>query len=380
MTISRYALLVLILWLAPLETGLANTPPPLFMRVMSEAPALQAHTTQLIVRSQAADRDFQIEVTPPYTPPLLPGQKAPVVYVLDGGYGLAGPTGRLLGGAGTMAPAYIVTIGYPPGGPYTRERDLLSSPATRPDGAVAKGGGAAAFQAFLLDELRPYIEARYPIDGGAAVLFGHSLSGVFTANLLADKPEAFGGYLIASPSVWADATLLRRLAAMRSKADGQRVFVGYGADEEPHMIDGARRVAEALSGDPGHLVLKAQAFTGEQHISYYPVLMSAAFPFLLPRATPIRRPSPIILTPAQAHRYFGTYSLSDGRKVTIGEDEDGMLLQVDGLDPTNIHAEAPDRFYVHGVDARLTFESGDGPPSILTLYVNGAEAVARRVK
>jgi pimeloyl-ACP methyl ester carboxylesterase len=279
-----------------------------------------------------------------------------------------------------MAPAYIVTIGYPPGGPYTRERDLLFAKGTRPDGTVTEGGGAAAFQAFLLEELRPYIETRYPIDRRAAVLFGHSLSGVFTANILTRTPEAFAGYLIASPSVWADPGLLDRLKAVRARADGRKVFVGYGANEEPYMIDGGRRVAEALSGAPAHLALKVQAFAGEQHISYYPVLMSAALPFLLPRAAPIHRPSPITLTPQQTRRYFGTYVLSDGRRMTIGEDEDGMLLQVDGMPATNIHAEALDRFYVHGVDARLTFERGDQPPSIVTFYVNGAEAVARRTK
>ena len=358
----------------------AETPPVTKLEVTSEGPALQAHAVQLVVRSRRADRDFLIEITAPYTPPILPGQTAPAVYVLDGGYGLAGPAGWLLGGAGTIAPAYMITVGYPPGGPNTRERDLLFGPGTRPDGTVAKGGGGAAFRAFLLEELRPFIEARYPVDPGAAILVGHSLSGVFTANMLADRPDAFTGYLIASPSVWADPTVLERLKAVRAKAGGRKVFVGYGAAEEPYMVKGAQNVAAALSGDPTHLLLQTRAFASEQHISYYPLLMSAALPYLLPRAAPIRRPSPMSLTSAQTQRYFGTYALADGRTVTIGEDEDGMLLEVQGRDPTNIHAEALDQFYIHGVDARLTFEPGDQPPRTVTFYVNGAEAVARRVK
>jgi predicted alpha/beta superfamily hydrolase len=348
------------------------------LKIVSEGPAPQRRAVQLIVHSERAGRDFAIQITAPGTPPILPGQLAPAVYVLDGGYDIAGPTGWLLGGAGTMAPAYVITIGYPPGGPFTRERDLLFGPGTRPDGTVAKGGGGAAFRAFLLEELKPLMEARYPLDPKAAVLFGHSLSGIFTANMLADRPEAFGGYLIASPSVWADPGVIDRLKAVRAKAGGRKVFVAWGATEEPYMTAGGQRVSDALAGDPQHLTLRTQAFAGEQHISYYPLVMPTAMPFLLPRAAPIKRPSPITLTPQQARRYFGVYRLSDGKTVTIGEDEDGVLLEVTGYPATNILPEALDRFYIHGADAGITFEPGSGPPAALTLYVNGAEARAVR--
>jgi predicted alpha/beta superfamily hydrolase len=348
------------------------------LEVVSEGPAPQRRAVQLIVHSERVGRDFAIQITAPGTPPILPGQLAPAIYVLDGGYDIAGPSGWLLGGAGTMAPAYTITIGYPPGGPFTRERDLLFAPGTRPDGTVAKGGGGAAFRAFLLEELKPLMEARYPLDPKAAVLFGHSLSGIFTANMLADRPDAFSGYLIASPSVWADPGVIARLKAVRAKAAGRKVFVAWGAAEEPYMTAGGQGVSDALAGDPEHLALRAQAFAGEQHISYYPLVMPAAMPFLLPRAAPIKRPAPITLTPAQIRRYFGTYVLSDGKTVTIGQDEDGVLLQVSGFRETNILAQALDQFYIHGEDARITFEPGAGPPGWLTLYVNGAEARAVR--
>lgn len=348
------------------------------LRIVSEGPATQRRAVQLIVHSERAGRDFLVQVTAPGTPPILPGQTAPAIYVLDGGYDLAGPTGWLLGGAGAMAPAYVITIGYPPGGPFTRERDLLFGPGTRPDGTVAKGGGGAAFRAFLLEELKPFMEARYPLDPRSAVLFGHSLSGIFTANMLADRPEAFSGYLIASPSLWADPGVIDRLKTAAARMPTRKVFVAWGAKEEPYMIDGGQKISAALSGDPGHVTLKTKAFEDEQHISYYPLVMSAAFPFLLPRAAPISRPSPMTLTREQTQRYFGIYVLSDGRKVTIGEDEDGMLLEVEGTPPANIYAEALDRFYIHGVDARITFDAGPGPPPALIFYVNGMEARAVR--
>ena len=357
---------------------LAAEPHAIPFKIVSEGPASQSRAVQLVVHSQRVGRDFQIQITAPHTPPILPGQTAPAIYVLDGGYDLAGPTGWLLGGAGSMAPAYIITIDYPPGSPSTRRRDMLFGPASRFDGTVAEGGGGAAFRAFLLEELKPLMEARYPLDPKAAILFGHSLSGIFTANMLADRPEAFSGYLIASPSVWADPSVIDRLQTVAARSPGRKVFVAWGASEDPDMLDGGQKVSAALASDPGRLTLKTRAFEGEQHISYYPLVMSAALPFLLPRAAPMKRPSPITLTRAQTQRYFGTYSLSDGRKVTIGEDEDGMLLEVQGADPANIHAEALDQFYVHGVDARITFEAGPGPPAALSFYVNGTEARAVR--
>lgn len=351
---------------------------PPILRVVSEGPAPQRRAVQLIVRSERAGRDFQVQITAPGTPPILPGQTAPAIYVLDGGYDIAGPTGWLLGGAGAMAPAYVIAIGYPPGSPSTRERDLLFAPGTRPDGTVAKGGGGAAFRAFLLEELRPLLEARYPLDPKSAVLFGHSLSGIFTANVLADSPDAFSGYLIASPSLWADPSVIGRLKSVAARAPGRKVFVAWGAKEESYMVDGGEKISAALSNAPERLALKTRAFEGETHISYYPLVMPAALPFLLPRAQPIRHPSPIPLTREQIQRYFGIYVLSDGRKVTIGEDEDGVLLAVDGAPPANIQADAMDRFYIHGVDARITFDPGPGPAKAMIFYVNGAEARAVR--
>jgi predicted alpha/beta superfamily hydrolase len=348
------------------------------LKIVSEGPASQSRAVQLIVRSEHVGREFQIQITEPHTPPILPGQTAPAIYVLDGGYDLAGPTGWLLGGAGTMAPAYIITIDYPPDSPSTRRRDMLFGPASRFDGTVAEGGGGEAFRAFLLEELKPLMEARYPLDPKAAVLFGHSLSGIFTANMLAERPEAFSGYLIASPSVWADPGVIERLKTAPPRAPGRRVFVAWGAAEDADMVDGGQKVAAALSGAPELLALKSRAFEGEQHISYYPLVMSAALPFLLPRVAPIKRPAPIVLTRAQTQRYFGTYSLSDGRKVTISEDEDGLLLEIDGAEAANIHAEALDRFFIRGVDAQINFEPGAAPPRWIRIYVNGIEARALR--
>lgn len=366
---------------ALLLTCLLSTPArttPTSLSVKAEGPVVVSDATSLTVHSEIVGRDFVVEVTTPRTPPILPGQTAPVIYVLDGGYDLAGPAGWLLGAAGTMAPAYVVTVGYPAGA-SARGVDLLSGPATSPDGIAQKGGGAEAFRRFLVEELKPFIEARYPVDGARSILFGHSLSGLFTANVLASHPKDFAGYLIASPSVWADPGVIERLRHLKIADAPRRVFVGYGANEAAYMISGAQQVVQAVSGVKG-LLIRSRAFEDEQHISYYPSLPNAAFPFLLPRDNTMRRPDPIELPAERLRRYVGVYELTDKRRVSITQDEDGLVFKIDGRDEAGLLAEAMDRFFIRGVDASIVFDAGDDPAKEMAISLNGATARALRVR
>lgn len=361
---------------------LSTLPQPVLaqdLTLVSESPAVQAGAVQLIVRSRRMDRDYLIEVTTPARPPVLPGQKAAVVYALDGGWRVAGPSGWLLGGGGAMLPAYVVAVGYPSGQPNTREADLLFRPGTRPDGTVARGGKADAFTAFLLEELRPFIEARYPVDPRRSVLVGHSLSGLYTANLLVDRPDAFAGYLIASPSVWADPGVVERLSALRTADNRPRVFLAYGEREDDYMIEGGQRVAMALSTDPSRFDLKVQPFAGEGHITYYPALMSAALPFLLPRQAPQAFPKAVTLTADQLARYEGRYDMAAGPPITVTRKGRGLEAQVADFPPVPLSPQGDDRFFVQGLDVRVDF-LGARPEAAtsLDLYANGDKFQAIR--
>ena len=252
-------------------------------RIVSEGPALQFAATQLVVHSDRVGRDFLIKVSAPFAP-VPAGETRPVIYALDGGYEIAGPMGWVLGGAGGMAQAYIVSVGYLPVDFGKRETDLSHRPYV--DGGRTAPAGGGAFEAFLLDELRPLIEGRYPIDADQAVLFGHSLGGVFTANVLAAHPDAFRGYLIASPAVWTDPDLVERLAAAANRGGGRRVYVAVGGAEAPRMLDGERRLVEALTGPSSKLKVAGRVFEGGTHLSYYPMLIATAFPWLLPALRP----------------------------------------------------------------------------------------------
>src|SRR5262249_24533081 len=151
----------------------------------------------------------------------------------------------------------------------------------------------AAFEAFLLEDLRPFIEAKFPVDPNRSLLFGHSLGGLFAARVFADKPSAFSGYILGSASVWADPAVVTAVAQVAPRATGERIFVAVSELEDldpppgpPTMLDGFKRLAGALENQPG-VALKTRVYAGENHASYYPRLVLDAFPFVLPPARPL---------------------------------------------------------------------------------------------
>lgn len=340
--------------------------------LVSESPAVQVHAVQLIVHSELMGRDYQVEVTAPVRGPVFPGQKAAVVYSLDGGWGVAGPTGWLLGGGGAMLPAYIITVGYPQGQRNSREQDFLPRPIRRQDGGMAQGGRSALFTRFLTEELRPFIEARYPVDPQRSVLFGHSLGGVFTSNVLADQPTAFNGYLIASPSVWADPTVIDRLRT--ATGSDRAVYVAYGEREDDYMVDGARALSEALGNHAGEV--RTEVFPGAYHITYYPAVMGEALPFLLPRQSPLAFPVAIDLAPSQLSAHAGRWLVGGAVPIDFKAENGGLTVTVPGGGHLPLKASSSNRFFAPELDVQAEFSS-DGQS--VTLFANGDRIDATRV-
>jgi len=351
------------------------------LKVVSENPALPQGYTRLVVHSDRLGRDFAVTVNMPSATVFLPGQKLPVIYALDSGYGLAGPQGALLSNTGAMQPAIIVSVGYAPGQPNMRNTDLLHNKLTQDK--ITIGGGGAAFEAFLVEDLRPFIAAKYPTaDSEHSVLFGHSFGGLFAANVFADKPDAFYGYIIGSASAWADPTLVARVASAAPKAHGQHIYLTVGEKEgaakpggSSQMTDGYGGLLKALKGQRG-VILKAQLYKGETHLSYYPRLVSDGFAAVLPPAMALGAYQAKLPETTTA-RYVGDYRLPDGRKFTIKADKDGFLNgHVDGYPMINLQQNGPDRFYAAAADANITFDA----VGATLAGVDGGTMRAERVK
>lgn len=339
------------------------------------------------LHSQRIGRDFEVVVHPPSATAFLPGQKFPVIYALDGGYGLAGQTGLLLGATGAMAPAYVVDITYPPGEGMHRNDDLTHAKApAAAAGGPTFGGGGAAFEKFLLEDLRPFIEAKFPVDPGRSVLFGHSLGGLFAARVFADKPDAFAGWIIGSASVWADPDVAAAVASAASRVKSARIYLTVGEVEDgaapgapARMRNGFTALSDALRNRPA-IALKTQIYVGESHLSYYPRLVTDGFPYVLPplRAQNIREQ---LLTEASAARYVGTYALPDGRTLTVRLPKPPpgappmLQAQVTGIPPVPLLQNGKDRFYNPTSDIDATFD-GAG----LTMVADGARMRVEKVK
>jgi predicted alpha/beta superfamily hydrolase len=255
-------------------------------------PAEIWYTEQFVVHSKIVGRDFLIQVAKPFIAKVA---KAPAIYVLDGNLdfgiaeGIMGPDGAV----GSMQPSFVVGIGYPsqdkPKWLTQRNADLLFVPLK--DEALS--GHGATFERFIKEELRPYIEAHYAADPHKAILAGQSFGGLFAAHVLLNDPTAFDGYIVGSPSVWAEPGLLERAAAFDAPAR-VRVFIGVGAQEAQqysdtyHMVSGTQALADRLWGHAANIDLTLWVVPEENHYTVTAPLFERAFRFVLPPLAPAK--------------------------------------------------------------------------------------------
>jgi predicted alpha/beta superfamily hydrolase len=252
---------------------------------------------QFVVRSKITGTDFVIQVAKPIqlAPPAA-GQKWPVTYVLDGTYlfGMMTPMARFLPLERSAQATYVVGIGFPEEVFYDygvrRGRDLIHVPQ-KSQNPTGQGGGGAAFERFIKEELRPLIESRYPVNGAQSVLAGHSYGGLFTATVLANDPDAFAGYMIGSPSLQMDPALADKVRAAAVRGHG-RVFIGAGANEGANpaaMIGYADALESALKAPGSGFTVARKTFPDETHSSSQGAWISAGLRHVLPPAPPPAR-------------------------------------------------------------------------------------------
>src|SRR5690606_8195664 len=155
----------------------------------------------------------------------------------------------------------------------SRKRTQADDRERRPGRAPPAYVGAVRYLGFLECDLRPMFAARRPVDPQRQTLFGHSYGGLFSLYTLLNRPQAFSGYVAASPSIWwYQGYIERTLAAFEARARQQpldaRLLLTVGSAEEPaadapltvprqrhmaerRMIGNARDLAERLESTPG---------------------------------------------------------------------------------------------------------------------------------
>jgi len=265
-------------------------------------------------------RTYRVFVSKPAAP--APPSGYPVLLVTDAN--LTFPVAAMMNVAMSMQggkAGLIVGVGYAADDMLTpmfrRARDLTPptpldnippNPALPPP-REEDYGGSEDFYRFLVEELRPALARAYSIDEQDQTLFGHSLGGLFTLEVMFAHPNAFRTFVASSPSIWWNRRgLLEREAAFAARVQSgeaaPRVLIMIGGEEqtpsdpppmnmtrealaallaEARMVDNAYELAErlaALKGSPGYLA-RYVLFDAEDHMSVLPGAISRALTFAL---------------------------------------------------------------------------------------------------
>jgi len=159
------------------------------------------------------DIALRLYVSVPDVPP--PDEGFPVLYAFDADISfiaLADMARNVTMSARRVkrAPPLVVGIGYAAPEDHLKRRIYDLTPPTdigklpkRPNGLPwPKTGGGDAFLDVLIDEIKPFIAARYPVDDRAETLAGHSLGGLLVLHALLTRADAFDRYVASSPSLW----------------------------------------------------------------------------------------------------------------------------------------------------------------------------------
>lgn len=257
------------------------------------------HASSIIIRKRGVQMNFDITSAHTnytyhinvYVPEVdMPEEGFSVVYVLDGSsyFHFVKEIVRLqsINAAKTeVFPSIIVGVGHGEDMRMRRFYDFTAPAETYVYPEKFRGafdgqhGGAADFSRFLEEELKPIIQADYPVNKSKEILFGHSLGGYFTLWQLFNAPASYYKYIAISPSIWWNEHELFRYAdAFLAKYSElpAKLFTGAGGLEE-FMVDDAQKMAQQLSA-----VMDTAFYVApdENHGSVVPTIMSRALRFV----------------------------------------------------------------------------------------------------
>lgn len=178
----------------------------------------------------AEDRDLVVWLPPAYVKE--PNRRYPTLYMHDGDSTFVNwrldETAAALIASHEIEPMIIV---YLPNGGSSDNRFTDYTP-TR-DRNYNVGGQADNYGRMLVEEVKPFIDARYRTltDAANTGLGGASLGGLVTLYLGLKHPDTFGRLAVLSPSIWWDrGVILREVEEIKSKPS-LRIWLDVGTEE-----------------------------------------------------------------------------------------------------------------------------------------------------
>jgi predicted alpha/beta superfamily hydrolase len=179
--------------------------------------------------------------------------------------------------------------------------------------AARVGGGLAAYASYLVQDLKPAVDARWRTLPGpqATAVGGSSLGGLASLWLALHRPGTFGAALVVSPSLWWDEHFALRDLQALPLAVGQalpRLWLDMGGQEGEGALAAARQLRDALlqRGWALHGAAPTLAYTeapdGRHDEASWALRVEGMLRFLYGAAPPLPMPLGASGTPRQQHK------------------------------------------------------------------------------
>lgn len=206
-----------------------------------------------VASTHVAAREVQVWLPPGYAD--AGDRRYPVLYLHDGqnvfddvaagAEWQVDETAQRLVSTGAIGPLIVVAVDSGPDRihDYTPTVDRMR---------LNRGGGLPAYARFLVDELKPLVDARYRTqpDRAHTAVGGSSLGGLASLWLALHEGATFGAALVVSPSVWwDDCFALRDVQAWPAGLPHTRLWLDMGGaegDDPGRALAAARRLRDAL--------------------------------------------------------------------------------------------------------------------------------------
>lgn len=198
-----------------------------------------------------ADRDIVVHLPADYA---ASDRSYPVLYMHDGqnlfdpatAFGgqpwNVGETADRLAADGEIEPLIIVGI-------YNTGETRIDEYTPAVDRKHARGGKGKPYSRFVLEELKPFIDATYRTlpDRENTGIAGSSLGGLITLYIGLHHPDVFSRLGLLSPSVWWNRRMILRLVRSLEHSTAQKVWLDVGTAEGAEALRNVRDLRELLA-------------------------------------------------------------------------------------------------------------------------------------
>ena len=244
-----------------------GTPPPTAPRPSTAGPGVQVLAQRLEMPGLGRERTLRLYLPPSYES--SPQRRYPVIYMHDGqnlfddATAYAGEWGvdETLDEFARTRGFEAIVVGIDNGGDQ-RMREL--SPWTNARFGAAQG---EQYMAFVVDTVKPFIDARYRTQPGreSTAIAGSSMGGLISHYALLRYPQVFGKAAIFSPSYWFSNEVYTQTTAHPWPADTRVYFYIGGREGDESVPDVERMLIQLGAPDRPPKAIALQVVPDAQH-------------------------------------------------------------------------------------------------------------------